>query len=117
MSPGKESVHLGLLDDMDHEAKWDTDAEYRKTELRIQALGAAISRRYWHAVEQAHAAIRDKFYAHSVPVALENKPTLSSEDRDIIAAISRKYQGDHNIETLLSILRWCLTTMESKYGR
>jgi hypothetical protein len=35
----------------------------RQDELRIQALGAAISRRDWHAVEQAHAAIRDKFYA------------------------------------------------------
>lgn len=28
---------------------------------RIQALGAAISRRDWSAVEQAHAAIRDAF--------------------------------------------------------
>lgn len=69
MSPGKEDVHLGLLDDMDHEAKWDTDAEYRRTELRIQALGAAISRRDWYAVEQAHAVIRDKFYSHSTPAA------------------------------------------------
>ncbi len=60
----KVTIHLGLLDDADHEAKWDADAEYRKTELRIQALGAAISRRDWHAVEQAHAAIRDKFYSH-----------------------------------------------------
>lgn len=39
------------------------DPEYRKTELRIHALGAAISRRDWHAVEQAHAAIRDNFHA------------------------------------------------------
>lgn len=57
-------VDLGTLDDMDHEAKYDTDAEYRKSELRIQALGAAISRRDLHAVEQAYAAIRDKFYSH-----------------------------------------------------
>ena len=35
----------------------------RGAELRIQALGAAISRRDWHAVEQAYAAIRDKFYS------------------------------------------------------
>lgn len=70
MSPGKEGVHLDLLDDMDHEAKWDTNAEYRKTELRIQALGAAISRRDWHAVEQAYAVIRDKFYSHSTPRVL-----------------------------------------------
>jgi hypothetical protein len=60
-------THLGVLDDMDHEVKYDTDAEYRKSELRIQALGAAISRRDWHAVEQAYAAIRDKFHSHSIP--------------------------------------------------
>jgi hypothetical protein len=34
----------------------------REQELRIQALGAAISRRDWHATEQAYAAIRDKFH-------------------------------------------------------
>lgn len=62
--------HLGILDDMDHEAKYDTDVEYRKSELRIQALGAAISRRDWHAVEHAHAAIRDKFYSHGPRAAL-----------------------------------------------
>lgn len=60
-----EGVHLGLLDDADHEAKIDGDAEYRRSELRIQALGAAISRRDWHAVEQAYAAIRDKFYSRT----------------------------------------------------
>lgn len=63
-NPLTRGVHLGLLDDADHEAKWDTDAEYRKSELRIHALGAAISRRDWHAVEQAHAAIREKFYSY-----------------------------------------------------
>ena len=68
-----EGIHLGLLDDADHEAKIDSDAEYRKTELRIQALGAAISRRDWHAVEQAHAAIRDKFYSHSEPPKLDDE--------------------------------------------
>lgn len=61
-----KDVHLGLLDDMDHEAKIDTDAELRKSELRIQALGAAISRRDWHATEQAYAAIRDSFYSHRI---------------------------------------------------
>jgi hypothetical protein len=59
-----EGAHLGLLDDMDHEAKIDADSELRKSELRIQALGAAISRRDWHATEQAYAAIRDNFYSH-----------------------------------------------------
>jgi len=60
----RQEAHLGLLDDMDHEAKMSTDTEHRKAELRIQALGAAISIRNWHAVEQAYVAIRDKFYAH-----------------------------------------------------
>ena len=68
-----EGIHLGLLDDADHEAKIDSDAEYRKTELRIQALGAAISRRDWLAVEQAYAAIRDKFYSHSKPLKLDDE--------------------------------------------
>ena len=34
----------------------------RQEELRIQAIGAAISRRGWHAAERAYEAIRDKFY-------------------------------------------------------
>ena len=59
------SIHLGILDDADHEAKIDGDTEYRKSELRIQALGAAISRRDWPAAERAYEAIRDKFYSHS----------------------------------------------------
>ncbi len=53
-----------ILDEMDHQAKYQaatTDLR-RKQELLIQALGAAISRRDWHAVERAHEAIRDKFY-------------------------------------------------------
>lgn len=62
MAAANEGIHLGILDDMEHEAKISGDEEYRKSELRIQALGAAISRRDWHAVEVAHAAIRDKFY-------------------------------------------------------
>lgn len=38
------------------------DEEVRREEqLRIQAVGAAISRRDWHAVEQAYNAIRDEF--------------------------------------------------------
>jgi len=40
-----------------------SQAERRQAELRIQALGAAISRRDWHATEQAYNAIRDKFDA------------------------------------------------------
>lgn len=33
----------------------------RRRQLRIQALGAAISRKDWHAAEQAYNAIRDAF--------------------------------------------------------
>jgi hypothetical protein len=77
------AIHLGLLDDADHEARLYADeapqrraAAYRETELRIQALGAAISRRDWHAVEQAHAAIRDKFYAFDADALnLKQKPS------------------------------------------
>jgi hypothetical protein len=64
-----QGAHLGLLDDADHEAKLDADeaptrarVEYRNAELRIQALGAALSRRDWHATERAYEAIRDAFY-------------------------------------------------------
>ncbi|MCZ8104028.1 MAG: hypothetical protein O9972_39805 [Burkholderiales bacterium] len=35
----------------------------REEELRIHALGAAISRRDWSEIERAHAAIRDHFHA------------------------------------------------------
>lgn len=53
-----------ILDEMDHQAKYQpaTIDEGRRQELRIQALGAAISRRDWHAAEQAYKAIRDEFY-------------------------------------------------------
>ena len=37
------------------------EARQRKRQLRIQALGAAISRKDWHAAEQAYNAIRDAF--------------------------------------------------------
>jgi hypothetical protein len=33
----------------------------RQEQLRIQALGAAISRRDWHATERAYEAIRDHY--------------------------------------------------------
>ena len=54
-----------VLDEMDHEAKYQpaTSDRRRQQELRIQALGAAISRRDWHATERAYEAIRDKLYA------------------------------------------------------
>lgn len=52
-----------VLDEMDHEAKYQsaTAEPRREQELRIQALGAAISRRDWNATERAYEAIRDKF--------------------------------------------------------
>lgn len=65
---GEDKPWGEVLDEMDHEAKYGDPMgpKYRDQELRIQALGAAISRRDWHAVEQAHAAIRDKFYSRRV---------------------------------------------------
>lgn len=52
-----------VLDEMDHEAKYQpaTIDTRRQEQLRIQAIGAAISRRDWHAVERAYEAIRDEF--------------------------------------------------------
>lgn len=52
-----------VLDEMDHQAKYQpaTIDTHRQQELRIQALGAAISRRDWHAAERAYEAIRDAF--------------------------------------------------------
>jgi hypothetical protein len=57
-----------VLDEMDHQAKYQsaTVDPSREQELRIQALGAAISRRDWHATERAYEAIRDKFYVAPV---------------------------------------------------
>ncbi len=46
----------------------------REEELRIHALGAAISRRDWHATEVAHAAIRDA--AHRTPALPDNEGAL-----------------------------------------
>lgn len=57
-----EKPYGGVLDEMDHEAKYLPSPDVRRLEeLRIQALGAAISRRDWHAVERAYNAIRDAF--------------------------------------------------------
>lgn len=45
--------------------EWEAQqAERKRAErLRIQALGAAISRRDWHEAERAYEAIRDAFHA------------------------------------------------------
>lgn len=60
-----EKPYGEILDEMDHQAKYQsaTVDPHRDQELRIQALGAAISRRDWHAAERAYEAIRDRFYA------------------------------------------------------
>ena len=44
-------------------SEWEAQQAERKRaeQLRIQALGAAISRRDWWATEQAYSAIRDAF--------------------------------------------------------
>jgi hypothetical protein len=59
-----EKPYGEVLDEMDHQAKYQpaTIDPAREQELRIQALGAAISRRDWRATERAYEAIRDKFY-------------------------------------------------------
>lgn len=59
-----DKLYGEILDEMDHQAKYQpaTTDERRQHELRIQALGAAISRRDWHAAERAYEAIRDKFH-------------------------------------------------------
>lgn len=52
-----------VLDEMDHQAKYQSATDSRRgQELRIQALGAALSHRDWHATEKAYNAIRDAFY-------------------------------------------------------
>lgn len=67
-----------------------TDAR-REEQLRIQALGAAISRRDWHAVEQAYNAIRDEFdrRPHDEGGALDRE-WLKTE----ISAIDTWYRGN-----------------------
>ena len=58
-----------VMDELDHAARlaqeepWASAEKLRSEELRIHALGAAISRREWSEVERAHAAIRDEFHA------------------------------------------------------
>ncbi len=56
-----------VMDEMDHERQYQksTSDNWREQELRIQALGAALSRRDWHAAEHAYEAIRDAFYVSS----------------------------------------------------
>jgi len=62
-----EKPYGEILDEMDHQSKYQpaTVDPKREQELRIQALGAALSRRDWHAAERAYEAIRDKFYTVS----------------------------------------------------
>lgn len=57
-----------VMDEMDHERQYQksTLGGWREQELRIQALGAALSRRDWHAMERAYEAIRDAFYASNL---------------------------------------------------
>jgi hypothetical protein len=48
-------------EEMDAEYLKKVEARQRKRQLRIQALGAAISQKDWHAVGVAYNAIRDAF--------------------------------------------------------
>lgn len=74
----------------------------RKEQLRIQAVGAAISRRDWHAVEQAYNAIRDEFDRRATPSSPVSAPSPAGVrealDREWlkteISAIDLWYRGD-----------------------
>lgn len=55
------------------------DTQQREQQLRIQALGAAISRRNWHAVELAYNALRDAFDRPEVYDRDSVPPTGSSK--------------------------------------
>jgi hypothetical protein len=50
--------------------------------LRIQALGAAISRKDWHAVEQAYNSIRDEFDSRPVSL-LPDAAAIRAKDAEI----------------------------------
>ena len=52
----------------------------RSEQLRIQALGAAISRRDWWAIEQAYAAIRDEFDRRGREATNETQTLLRDRD-------------------------------------
>lgn len=58
-----DAAYGAVLDETDHQAKYQsaTINTRREQEVRIQALGAALSRRDWHATERAYEAIRDHF--------------------------------------------------------
>lgn len=59
-----------VLDEMDHQAKYQSATldTRREQQLRIQALGAALSRRDWHATERAYEVIRDEFDKRGQPL-------------------------------------------------
>jgi hypothetical protein len=61
--------------------EWVEQQEQKKRfeQLRIQALGAAISRKDWWAVGQAYEAIRDAF---DRPDIYSSKLPLSPADRE-----------------------------------
>lgn len=48
-------------DEMNEDHNQWLEDKKRREQLRIQALGAAISRRDWWSAEQAYSAIRDAF--------------------------------------------------------
>jgi hypothetical protein len=64
--------------------------ERRDEQLRIQALGAALSRRDWQATEQAYNAIRDHFDAcSSTHAVVPREPTTA-----MLAAGQRAWLND-----------------------
>lgn len=58
-----EKPYGEVMDELDHANRLaqELPRDGRKEQIRIQALGAAISRRDWHATEVAYAALRDAF--------------------------------------------------------
>lgn len=60
----------------------------REEQLRIQAVGAAISRREWWEVEQAYNAIRDEFDRR--PASPSPAASPASPSGDAIEALQRR---------------------------
>jgi hypothetical protein len=105
------------MDEMDHQAKYQsaTTDPRREQELRIQALGAALSRRDWHATEKAYEAIRDQFDCHGVaqaeqepaPNIVERLRNMGLDEREMFRVGTRSWmlEAADRIEALEAALR------------
>lgn len=74
-----------VMDELDHAARlaqeepWTSAGKLRAEELRIHALGAAISRREWSEVERAHSAIRDEFHSRQRRARVHSDTTRTEQ--------------------------------------